>query len=62
MEREEQIQSVRIRVEIAEENVETTEKRLKDIQLRMNENEKQKREETKKRMKARVFNPDILCC
>jgi len=52
MEREEQMQSVRARFETAEENVETTEKRLKDIQLRMNENEKQKREVTKKRMKT----------
>ena len=41
MEREKQMQSVCARFETAKENVKTTEKRLKDAQLRKNENEEQ---------------------
>jgi len=52
MKREEQMKSMRIRVELAKENVVTTEKRLKDVQLQKNGNEKQKREVAKKRMKT----------
>ena len=52
MKREEQMKSMRIRVELAKENVKKTEKRLKDVQLQKNGNEKQKREVAKKRMKT----------
>jgi len=52
MEREEQMKSMRTQVEMAKENVLTTEKRLKDVQLQKKENEKLKREAVKKKMRA----------
>ncbi len=48
----EQMQSVRTRVKIAKENLETTEKRLKDVQLFKNEYEQRKREAMKKKMRT----------
>jgi len=43
MNREEKMESLRAQVEIMKENVETTEKRLKDAQLHKIEEVKQKR-------------------